>query len=348
MRLERKTFSLPDDTAELTLYTLSNNHLRVQVLDYGATVISIQMPDRSGQWGDITLGFANPLRYLERHPYFGSTVGRYANRIAGGRFSIGERAYQLTQNEGENHLHGGKHNFARLFWQMSDWRDARGHHLSASHFSKDGDEGYPADLLANVVFSLDSSALTLTYTALANAPTIVNLTNHTYFNLCGEGTMLDHEVQIEADFYTPVRPDLIPTGEIAPVEGTPFDFRTPHRIGERIESDHEQIQIAGGYDHNFVIRGEAGTLRPAFRAYEPTTGRVLEVLTTAPGLQFYTGNKLDGTLIGRDGRPIPRWGGFCVETQHYPDSPNQPHFPSPILTPDQPYRSVTVFRFSVE
>ncbi len=336
------------ESETIALYTVRNQQVSFSLLSYGATITSVQTPDREGRIGEITLGFDDPARYLERHPYFGSTVGRYANRIANAQFRLGDRVYSLTPNEGANHLHGGQHNFARRPWRCTDWLDERGAHISASRFSPDGDEGYPGDLMANGVFTLGfEPSLTLTYWALTSAPTFVNLTNHTYFNLKGEGTILDHEVQVEADYYTPVRPDLIPTGEIAPVEGTPFDFRTPRRIGEQIESPHEQIQIAGGYDHNFIIRGEVGTLRPALRAYEPSTGRTLEVWTTAPGMQFYTGNKLNGTLVGRGGKPIPRWGGFCAETQHFPDTPNQPHFPSALLLPDRPYHSITVFRFGV-
>jgi aldose 1-epimerase len=324
------------------LFTLRDGQgLEVSITNYGGIVTSLRVPDGA----DVALGFASLDSYLGEHPYMGALIGRYGNRIAKGRFQLNGKTCSLFLNNGPNSLHGGKQGFDRKLWKAG----VQGNTLRLSLLSPDGEEGYPGNLSVTVDYSLTGDGgLSISYDATSDQDTVINLTNHTYFHLGGEGSgpVLDHEVTIEADQYTPVDATLIPTGEIASVEGTPFDFRTPHAIGERIEAPHEQIKRGGGYDHNFVLRGPAGQLRPAARVVHPGSGRAMEVLTTEPGLQFYTGNFLDGTLTGKAGRPYGRRHGFCMETQHFPDSPNQPAFPSTVLKAGQRYTSRTIYRFS--
>lgn len=315
-------------------FTLTNRHgVEVSALAYGGIITSIRVPDRHGALADVVLGFADRERYRGDHPHFGALIGRYANRIAFGRFSIGGTVYQLAANNGRHHLHGGVRGFDRHEWEARDLGDR----LVLHRISPDGEEGYPGRLDVEVSYQLtDDNELVIHYRATTDAPTIVNLTQHSYFNLRGEGDghIRDHIVWINAERYTPVDTELIPTGEIAGVEGTPFDFRGSRRI-------------AGPYDHNWVLNGAPGVLRHAAKVIEPESGRMLDVFTTEPGMQFYTGNFLDGSLIGKSGRPYLRNGGFCLETQDFPDSPNHPDFPSTLLRPGETYRTQTIYRFGV-
>lgn len=318
-------------------------------MTYGAILVSIRTPDRSGRVADIALGFDSIDGYLTRSRYFGAVVGRYGNRIANGRFTIDGRTYQLPTNNGANHLHGGVHGFDKANWQGEPFERDGSVGVAFRHTSPDGDEGYPGQLTATVTYTLTpQDALVVDYTATTDKPTHVNLTQHSYFNLAGEGCgdILDHVLTIHADRYTPVDAGLIPTGELAPVDGTPFDFRRPERIGARIDADHEQLRFASGYDHNYVLNGGSG-LRAAAKVVEPATGRTLKVSTTEPGMQFYAGNHIP-TTAGKNGHVYDRRSGFCLETQHFPDSPNQPAFPSTRLQPGDTYTSTTVFSFGIQ
>jgi aldose 1-epimerase len=298
----------------------------------------------------VTLGYADLAGYLGDTSYFGSLVGRYANRIAKGKFTLEGKTNTLATNNGPNALHGGPTGFHKRVWAPKVVSGPDGDALELTYVSRDGEEGYPGTLTATVVYSLRADGgLVIGYTATTDTPTVVNLTNHAYFNLAGEGegTILGHELQLEADAFTPVDATLIPTGEKRPVEGTPFDFRKPVAIGARIDAADDQLKAGGGYDHNFVLRGKAGDLRLAARVVEPKSGRVLEVFTTEPGLQLYTGNFLDGSVKGKSGKPYLKRGAFCLEAQHFPDSPNQPAFPPVVLRPGQTYRQTTVYRLTV-
>lgn len=335
---------------EVQLFTLSRSGApTVKVASYGAYIVSILAPDREGRTADVVLGYADLAGYLGDGASMGPIVGRYANRIGKGRFTLDGKAYTLATNNGPNHLHGGIEGFSKKVWKARVVTGADGDAVELTYVSPDGEEGYPGTLTTVVVYSLAADGgLRIDYTATTDARTVLNLTNHAYFNLAGEGTgdVLGHELQLEADVFTVVDETLIPTGEVRPVEGTPLDFREATAIGDRIDSSHPQIEIGGGYDHNFVLRGDPGTLRPAATVVEPGSGRVLEVLTTEPGVQLYTGNFLDGSIQGKSGRPYGKRSGFCLETQHYPDSPNRPEFPSVVLAPGERYNQTTVFRFS--
>ncbi len=344
----RQPFGKTAGGDEVGLFTLSRPSApTVKVTNLGGYVISIVAPDRSGRRQDVTLGYADLAGYLTDRAFFGCLVGRYANRIAKARFSLDGKSFALAANNGPNHLHGGPKGFHRHLWAANVVNGPEGDALELSYVSRDGEEGYPGTLTSKVVYSLRADGLVIDYTATTDAPTVVNLTNHAYFNLAGEGDVLGHELQVEADAYTPVDTTLIPTGERRPVAGTPFDFRKPAPIGGRIDAADDQLKAGGGYDHNFVLRGAAGELRLAARVVEPKSGRVLEMLTTEPGVQFYSGNFLDGTIVGRSGKGYARRSGFCLEAQHFPDSPNQPGFPSAVLRPGQTYRQTTVYRLSV-
>jgi aldose 1-epimerase len=347
-KVEKQPFGKTADGTPVDLYTLTNSKgVRVAITNYGGIVVSLFTPDRNGNSGDIVLGFERLEDYLKGHPYFGAIIGRYGNRIAKGRFTLDGVEYKLAQNNGENHLHGGLVGFDKKVWKARDFVDAEGQHLELRYTSPDGEEGYPGNLDVTVTYSLnEQNQLRIDYVATTDKPTVVNLTNHSYFNLAGEGDILGHLLRLNADYFTPVDAGLIPTGELRPVKGTPFDFTEPTPIGARIEQDDEQLRYGRGYDHNFVLRGGGGSLAEAAEVYEPKTGRVLRVLTTEPGVQFYTGNFLDGTLRGKYGRVYHRRTGFCLETQHFPDSPNKPHFPSTVLRPGQTYRSTTIYEFS--
>jgi aldose 1-epimerase len=303
----------------------------------------MHVPDRTGRLGDVTLGFDNLQSYLDGHPYFGATVGRYANRIAQGRFTLDGRTYVLATNDGPNHLHGGVRGFDKVIWR-AEVLAGTGAAVRFTYTSPDGEEGYPGTLTAAVTYTLtEDNELRLDYLATTSQATVVNLTNHAYWNLAGTGNILDHVLQIAADRYTPVDDTLIPTGAIDPVRGTPMDFTRPLPIGSRIRQLTNEPQ---GYDHNYVLDSRGGDLALAARVEEPTTGRVLEIHTTEPGIQFYSGNFLDGTLTGKGGVVYQQYDGFCLETQHFPDSPNRPNFPSVILRPGQIYTQTTIHKFS--
>jgi len=349
--IARDTFgTMPDGTA-IEAFTLTNAHgIRLRAITYGGIITSLETPDRHGQPGDIVLGFDTLDGYLSDPPYFGAIIGRYGNRIAKGRFTLDDETYTLATNNGENHLHGGLRGFDKVVWDAAPFDNEQGVGVIFRHTSPDGDEGYPGTLNVEVTYTLTADdELVVDYRATTDKATPVNLTQHSYFNLAGDGAgdVLGHVLQIDASHYTPVDAGLIPTGEIAPVEGTPFDFRTPTAIGARIDADNEQLKLGGGYDHNFVLDRASDGLVHAARVVEPASGRTLDISTTEPGLQFYSGNFLDGTITGKGGHVYNHRNGFCLETQHYPDSPNQPEFPSTILRPGEEYRSQTVFRFGV-
>jgi aldose 1-epimerase len=333
----------------VTVTTLRNDAgMEVRIMNYGATILSLRTPDRNHQIDDVVLGFDRVEPYATVSPYIGSVVGRYGNRIAKGRFSIDGQLFTLATNNGPNHLHGGVEGFNKRLWQSEPFSKATTVGVKMSYRSADGEEGYPGTLSADVTYTLTNrNELVVEYHATTDKPTIVNLTQHSYFNLAGAkaADILKHEVTINADRYTPVDDNLIPTGELAPVAGTPFDFRTPTAIGARIDHDNVQLARGHGYDHNWVLNRQGDGLVFAARASDPVTGRILEVATTEPGVQFYTGNFLDGTLTGKGGRVYGRRSGFCLETQHFPDSPNHPNFPSTILRPGEVYTSKTIFRF---
>jgi aldose 1-epimerase len=350
--MTQETFGALADGRPVTIYTFTNRHgLEVRILDLGGIVVSVRAPDRHGRFENVVLGCRTVDDYVHRSPHFGSVIGRYANRIAAGRFTLDGRTYQLATNNGVNHLHGGKVGFDHVLWQAVPFADDSGQGLVLTRVSPDGEEGYPGRVDVEVRYTLtDDNALSVAYRATTDAATPINLTQHSYFNLAGAGTrdILEHRLTLDADRFTPVDSTLIPTGEIAAVEGTPFDFRRPTAIGARIGADHPQLKYGNGYDHNWVLNGTAGQFRHAARVEEPTTGRTLDVSTTEPGVQFYTGNFLDGTLTGRSGRVYKQRYGFCLETQHFPDSPNHSAFPTTVLRPGERYQSRTVFAFGVK
>ena len=343
----RAPFGKTADGTPVEIFTLRNEHgVEVSALSYGAIIKSIKTPDRNGQFTDIVLGFDTLDGYLGEHPKFGPVIGRYANRISLGRFMIDGIGYRLAMNNGPNHIHGGVRGFDKYVWQAEE---ISGTSVRFSRVSPDGEEGYPGNLQVAVAYSLTNyNELIVEYQAMTDAPTHVNLTQHTYFNLAGPGSnVLGHQLMINADRYTPVDRSSIPTGVIAPVAGTPFDFRKATAIGARIEANHPQIAHGRGYDHNFVLNRKGDTLQLAARVVEPASGRVLEVATTEPGLQLYTGNFLDGKIAGKGGLAYARYSGFCLETQKFPDTPNKPDFPSSLLRPGSTYSSRTVFKFDV-
>ena len=334
-------------------FTLTNSRgLQARILDYGGIIVSLRTPDRTGAMGDIVLGFDDLAGYVTSSPYFGAIVGRYGNRIARGQFTLDGTTYKLAVNNGPNALHGGLKGFDKVIWKAEPKADSSAVHLVLEYTSADGEEGYPGTMHATVTYTLtDANQLVVDYQATSDRPTPVNLTQHSYFNLAGEGAgdILGHVVTLDADRFVPIDSTFIPTGELAPVAGTPFDFRTPTAIGARIDQPNPQITNGKGYDHTFVLKRAAGAtgLVHAAHVVEPSTGRTLDVETTEPGVQFYTGNFLDGKVVGKQGHAYPRRGAFCLETHHYPDSPNKPQFPSTILRPGETYRSQTVFTFGV-
>ncbi len=349
----RAPFGVMPDGTKIDVYTLTNSSgVEIRTIPYGAIIMSIAVPDRDGQFGDIVLGHNALEKYLTASRYFGAVVGRFGNRIARGRFTLDGKEFSLAVSNGPNHLHGGAKGFDKVVWQAATFSGPSSSGVTYRYISPDGEEGYPGRVDATVSYTLtDRFELIVEYTATSDKATPINLTQHTYFNLAGEGSrdVLDHVIAINADRYTPVDDTKIPTGELAPVAGTPFDFRTQARIGARIDDRHPQLAIGGGYDHNFVLNRTADSgLLFAARVYEPTTGRLLDVATSEPGLQFNTANELDGTIVGKSGKPYRARDGFCLETQHFPDSPNQAAFPSTILRPGQVYRSRTVYRFGIQ
>ena len=351
MSVKVEPFGKTPDGQVVQMVTLANRSgVEAKIITYGGIIVSLKVPDRNGKLDDVVLGFDNLEDYITKSPYFGAITGRYANRIAGGKFTLDGTEYTLARNNGPNHLHGGIKGFDKVVWEIERATASGGilgadrAELKLSYLSKDGEEGYPGNLECTVTYTLTAeNELKISYEATTDKPTVVNLTNHSYWNLAGQGNgdILAHELMLNADDYTPVDEGLIPTGEIRPVRGTPMDFTRPMTIGSRIK----QVDI-GGYDHNFVLNGRAGKMKLCARIYEPTSGRVMEIHTTEPGVQFYTGNFLDGSLTGKQGRVYKKHYAFCLETQHFPDSPNKPNFPSVVLRPGQKYRSQTVYSFS--
>lgn len=346
--IRSESFGRTDDGQEVTLYDLANtNGLRAKVIDYGAILVSLEVPDRKGKLADIALGFDDLDSYVKRNPLFGAVVGRYANRIANAKFTLDGVEYKLTQNAGKNHIHGGgKKRFDKVVWKGRPFHSKEGVCVQFTNLSKDGEEGFPGNLDCIVTYTLtDKNELKISYKATTDKPTIVNLTNHSYFNLAGAGNgdVRGHEIMINADQYTPAGKGLIPTGEIRSVKNTPLDFTEPRTIGSRIE----KLIETRGYDHNYVLNKSNGPLDLASRVYEPASGRVMEVYTTEPGVQFYTANGMKG-IKGKGGEVYQRHYGFCLETQHYPDSPNKPNFPSVVLRPGREYNTTTIFRFSTK
>jgi aldose 1-epimerase len=340
---------LPDGRSA-TLYTLSNRHgLVVKVSDFGGVITQIHAPDRNGVLADIVLGFDDVAPYTGEAHYLGALIGRYGNRLRDGRFTLDGESFQLPVNNGPNHLHGGPDGFHKVLWQALPFQEGESVGVALLRRSVDGEQGYPGTLDVTVVYELNGdNELVMSFDAVTDQATPVNLTQHSYFNLAGEGSILGHQLTIHGERYTPVDATLIPTGELAPVAGGPFDFRTPHAIGERIDADDQQLRYGQGYDHNFVLNRPAGKASVlAARVHEPVSGRVLELYTEEPGLQFYSGNFLDGSLSGK-GRRYGWRSGFCLEPQHFPDAPNHPEFPNTILRPGEAYATVSRFKFSVE
>jgi len=344
MSIGTKPFGKTPDGQEVDLYTMTNtNGITAKITNYGAILVSLEVPDKNGKLADITLGFDTLDGYIKGHPYFGATVGRYANRICGAKFKLDGIEYELAANNGPNHLHGGIKGFDKVVWKAEDvTAESNQAFVKLSYLSKDGEEGYPGNLACTVTYTLTKDdELKISYEAETDKTTILNLTNHTYWNLAGQGNgdILGHELMLNADKYTPVDEGLIPTGEIKSVKGSPMDFTKPMIIGSRI------IQVEGGYDHNYVLNSGGGTLAICAKVYEPTSGRIMEIYTIQPGVQFYTGNFLDGSITGKAGKVYNKNYGFCLETQHFPDSPNKPDFPSVVLKPGDKYTTVTVHKF---
>lgn len=348
--VKKEKYGTTPDGQQVDLYTLTNSHgIEVQVINFGGIITSIRVPDRDGKVADIALGFDNLEGYLENKPYFGAIIGRYANRIANGKFTLDGKEYVLAKNNGTNSLHGGIKGFNKVVWTAEPFHEPQGEGVKLTYLSKDGEEGYPGNLKVKVSYTLtDKNELIIDYEATTDKATPINLTNHSYFNLAGEGNgdVLAHQLQLNAESFTPIDKNLIPTGKIQPVKGTPLDFTQTTAIGARINDPYEQLVIAHGYDHNFVVNRKKDGLQFAARVHEPKSGRVLEVYTTQPGIQLYTGNFLDGTVVGKHGHAYKQREAFCLETQHYPDSPNHPGFPNTILRPGHAFHSQTVFKFS--
>lgn len=349
--LTKTPFGKTEAGQPIDLYTLKNaSGMEVGIINFGGIVVSLKAPGHGGQLADVVLGFDKLSDYEKPNPYFGAIVGRYGNRIAKGRFTLNGVEYKLALNDGQNSLHGGIRGFNHAVWQAREVPGADPA-VELTYVSKDMEEGYPGNLTEKVTYTLTpNNELRIDYSAATDKDTVVNVTNHSYFNLAGqgEGDILGHMLKLYASKFTPVDAGLIPTGELKSVAGTPFDFLQPTAIGARINNDDEQLKRGKGYDHNWVVDGGPGTLRPAARVSEPKSGRVLEVLTTEPGVQFYTGNFLDGTSTGKEGKVYQRRYGFCLETQHFPDSPNHSGFPTTVVKAGAEYKSTTVFRFSVE
>jgi aldose 1-epimerase len=345
----KSSFGTMPDGRAVELYTLTNSQgVKVTITTYGATVVSIVVPDKTGAMDDIALGFSSLEGFLqEGNPFFGSTIGRFGNRIARGKFTLNGKEYTLAVNNGVNHLHGGPGGFDKLLWTATEYGEDKSATVTMQYTSPDGEEGYPGTMDVTVTFELtEDNALRIDYQAVSDADTIVNLTNHTYFNLNGGGDILNHYLRLNAPSFTPIDATQIPIGEIRSVTGTPFDFTKPEKIGSRINNDDEQIGNGCGYDHNFVTASK-GLSTPIAEVFSPDSGRLLQVFTTEPGVQFYSGNFLDGSLTGKKGEAYEKRNGFCLETQHYPDSPNQPTFPSTVLKANDAFTSTTIYRFSV-
>ncbi len=351
MKIKKHIFGVLRCGTEVALYTLINDHgMKVSITNYGGIVVSLFTPDRYGDVGDVVLGFDTIEEYEKHNPYFGCLVGRFGNRIANGKFILDGPTYTLAQNDGNNHLHGGLKGFDKKVWISKAKETEEGPALVLKYTSPDGEEGYPGTLTVKVIYTLtNDNALKIKYTASTDKKTVINLTNHSYFNLSAgkSTTILDHTMMINADQFTPVDETLIPTGELRSVSNTPLDFRSPTPIGSRINDDDTQLNFGGGYDHNWVINGKANELRVAARVYDDSSGRAMEVLTTEPAIQCYAGNMLP-TMIGKNQMTCVKRGGLCLETQHYPDSPNKPNFPSTALVPGDTYQTTTIYKFSTK
>ncbi len=347
--IEKSAFGTTPDGTPVDLYTLSNRPgMEARIMTYGGIVVSLKTPDQRGNFGDVVLGYDQFAGYLKSSPYFGALIGRYGNRIAKGKFKLNGREYNLAVNNGPNSLHGGAKGFDKVVWRATPGVSANGPTLQLDYVSRDGEEGYPGNLSVTVIYTLtEDNALRLDFAATTDADTVCNLTQHSYFNLRGSGDILDHEFYLNAEKFVPVDGSLIPTGELRPVIGTPYDFRQPATLRERINQTDEQLKLAGGYDQTFVINKPAGQLGLAARVSEATSGRVLEVYSTEPGVQFYTGNFLNGSITGKGGWTYQKRNGFCLEPQHFPNSPNQPDFPSVVLRKGEAYQQTSMYRFSV-
>lgn len=345
-KVTKSVFGMMPDGTKVELYTLQDGPVKATIASHGARIVSLEVPDRNGRMADIVLGYDSLGPYADdAKPYFGASIGRYANRIGNGRFSLNGKEYSVSINDGSVSLHGGLHGFDSHVWRSQPIP----YGVEFTLVSEDGDQGYPGTLTTQVRYTLENRELKIEYSATTDKDTVINLTNHSYFNLAGEGQgdILDHVVWIAAERYTPVNAGLIPTGELATVEGTPLDFRKPTVIRSRIDAPHEQLQIAKGYDQNFVLDNH-GELKEVARIVEPQSGRLLTVRTTQPGMQFYSGNFLDGTKRGKQGHVYQKRAGFCLETQHFPDSPNHPNFPTTVLKPGETFRSTTVYAFATQ
>jgi len=345
MNISKEAFGTTPDGKKVDLYTLTNaNGLKAKIITYGGIITSLQTPDRNGNLADIVLGYDSLDEYIKSSPYFGALIGRYGNRIGKGKFTLNGVEYKLATNNGPNHLHGGIKGFDKIIWNAEPVQSKTSVGLKLTYLSKDGEEGYPGNLNCTVIYTLtNDNELKISYEATTDKSTIINLTSHSYFNLAGHnsGDILGHELMLNADNFTPVDEGLIPTGEIKSVKGTPMDFTKPTLIGSRIE------QVKGGYDHNYVVNRKDNTLKLVARVYEPKTGRAMDIASTEPGIQFYTGNFLDGSNKGKDA-VYNKHAGFCLETQHFPDSPNKPNFPSVVLEPGKKYTHLTIHKFSVK
>ncbi len=350
MGIKKEPFGTTRDGTPVDLYTLTNaNGMSADITNYGGIVVRLYAPDRHGKLADVVLGYDKLADYIKATPYFGAIVGRYGNRIAKGRFTLDGVEYKLATNNMGNHLHGGLKGFDKVVWEAQPFQGNDAVGLKLTYLSKDGEEGYPGNLRCTVRYSLtNDNELRIDYEATTDKATPVNLTNHSYFNLAGAGNgdILGHELMLNADRFVPVDATLIPTGELRPVKGTPMDFTTPTAIGARVNQNYEQLKLGKGYDHCWVLNKNDAEMSLAARVYEPTTGRVMEVLTTEPAIQFYCGNFLDGSNVGKGGKVYRFRYGFCLETEHYPDSPNHPQFPSTILRPGQTYKTTTIYRFA--
>jgi len=350
-KITRADFGKTPDGQSVELFTLTNAMgTEAKITNYGGIVVSLSVPDRTRKFADVVLGFNDLESYLKGHPYFGSIIGRYGNRIAKGHFSLDGVEYKLAVNNGPNHLHGGIKGFDKVVWTPAPTTTRNAASLSLTYLSTDGEEGYPGNLNVKVVYTLtNKNELRIDYSATTDKDTVINLTHHSYFNLAGEGNgdILNHQLTLKANRFLPTDATSIPTGELRSVGGNPFDFVTAHAIGERINQNDQQLQFGNGYDHNWVVNGKPGRLRVAAEVYEPTSGRLMQVWTTEPGIQFYTGNFLDGTLTGKSRKAYQRRSGFCLETQHYPDSPNEPKFPTTTLRKGATYTSTTIYHFLI-
>jgi aldose 1-epimerase len=349
--IQKAGFGTTPDGQTVDIYTLKNSKgAEARIMTYGGIVTSLKVPDRNGKLADVVLGYDDLASYVKNSPYFGALIGRYGNRIANGQFMLGGKTYKLPVNNGPNSLHGGPKGFDKVVWKVAKASaGTNGPQLELTYLSKDGEEGYPGNLEVHATYTLtEDNALRVDFTATTDKETVCNLTHHSYFNLAGEGDILGEELQIHSDFYTPVNATLIPTGQLEPVEGTPFDFRKPMAIGSRITENDEQLKFGNGYDHNWVAKKSGSKLDWVARVSDPKSGRVMEVLSTEPGVQFYTGNFLDGSITGKGGWKYQKHAALCLEPQHYPDSPNHATFPSTVLKPGETYQNTIIYKFSVK